>query len=135
MAFNLNEIYFSEKFTIWRYLTSKSSKFGCFRTVGRCSLCILVINVIAVSLFLLQIWFACNPAFYFNVGEKLRRHITFSCTCFWYCRKHPINDNKIYFLPFVSNSTFMTGSQHSGTQALNSDLVKLEWIPLLSNVN
>ena len=26
MTFNLNETYFSEKFTIWRYLTSKSSK-------------------------------------------------------------------------------------------------------------
>ena len=26
MTFNLNETYFSEKFTVWRYLTSKSSK-------------------------------------------------------------------------------------------------------------
>ena len=26
MTFNLNETYFSEKFAIWRYLTSKSSK-------------------------------------------------------------------------------------------------------------
>ena len=26
MTFNLNETYFSEKFSIWRYLTSKSSK-------------------------------------------------------------------------------------------------------------
>ena len=26
MAFNLNETYFSEKFAIWRYVTSKSSK-------------------------------------------------------------------------------------------------------------
>ena len=28
MTFNLNETYFSEKFALWRYLTSKSSKFG-----------------------------------------------------------------------------------------------------------
>ena len=28
MTFNLNETYFPEKFAIWRYLTSKSSKFG-----------------------------------------------------------------------------------------------------------
>ena len=28
LTFNLNETYFSEKFAIWRYLTSKSSNFG-----------------------------------------------------------------------------------------------------------
>ena len=30
MAFNFNETYFSEKFAIWRYLTSKSSKIRVF---------------------------------------------------------------------------------------------------------
>ena len=42
MTFNLNETYFSEKFAIWRYLTSKSSKLGCFLTIRRSSQCILV---------------------------------------------------------------------------------------------
>ena len=42
MTFNLNETYFSGKFAIWRYLTSKSSKFGCFLTIRLSSQCILV---------------------------------------------------------------------------------------------
>ena len=47
MTFNLNETYFSETFAIWRYLTSKSSKFGCFLTIFHSSQCILVSQVIA----------------------------------------------------------------------------------------
>ena len=53
------------------------------------------INTIAVSLFLLQLSFACNPAFYFNIEKKLFWHISFSSACFCYYRKHPNNDNKI----------------------------------------
>ena len=42
----LNETYFSEKFAIWRYLTSKLSKFGCFLTICCTSQCILVFSII-----------------------------------------------------------------------------------------
>ena len=42
MTFNVNESYFSGKFAIWIYLTSKSSTFGCFLTIRRSSQCILV---------------------------------------------------------------------------------------------
>ena len=42
MTFNVNESYFSGKFAIWIYLTSKSSKFGCFLTIRRSGQCILV---------------------------------------------------------------------------------------------
>ena len=48
MTFNVNESSFSGKFAIWIYLTSKSSKFGCFLTIRRSSQCILV------SLFVLR---------------------------------------------------------------------------------
>ena len=44
MIVNLNETYFPEKLAIWRYLTSKSSKFGCFRTIRRSSQFILVFS-------------------------------------------------------------------------------------------
>ena len=42
MTFNLNKTYFPGKFAIWRYLTSKSSKFGCFLTIRQYSQCVLV---------------------------------------------------------------------------------------------
>ena len=42
MTFNLNKTYFPEKFAIWRYLTSKSSKFGCFLTIRQYSQCVFV---------------------------------------------------------------------------------------------
>ena len=42
-----------------------------------------------------QLLFACSPAFCFNIGKKLWRHVLFSSTCFWYCRKYPKNDNQI----------------------------------------
>ena len=45
LTFNLNETYFSEKIAIWRYLTSKSSRFGCFLTIRRSSRCILVADI------------------------------------------------------------------------------------------
>ena len=42
MTFNLNEtLFFLEKFAILRYLTTKSSKFGCFLTIHWFSQCIL----------------------------------------------------------------------------------------------
>ena len=42
MTFSLNETYFSEKIAIWRYLTSKLSKFSCFLPNRRSSQCIFV---------------------------------------------------------------------------------------------
>ena len=54
------------------------------------------INAIAGSLSLLQLSFSCNSSFCFNIGKKLRTHISFS-TCFCY-RKHSNND-KICALP------------------------------------
>ena len=48
ITFNLNETYFSEKFAIWRYLTSKLLKFGCFLTIRSSSQCILDHNKIWV---------------------------------------------------------------------------------------
>ena len=53
------------------------------------------INTIAVSLFLLELLFACNPAVYFKMRKKLWRYISFSSTYFFYYRKHYNNDNKI----------------------------------------
>ena len=53
MTFNLNETYFPEKFGIWRYLTSKLSKFGCFLTTcqsSQASQGILVSYVLGKSL-------------------------------------------------------------------------------------
>ena len=60
----------------------------------------MVPNATTVSLFLLQLWFTCNLAFYFNMGNKLWRHTTFYSTCLCYYRKHPNNDNKICPLPY-----------------------------------
>ena len=57
-------------------------------------------SAITVSLFLLQLSFAYNPAFYFNMG----RQILFSSTYFCYYRKHPNNDNKI--CPLLYSSCF-----------------------------
>ena len=61
-----------------------------------------------VSLFLLQLLFACNPVFYFNKGKKLWRHISFSFTRFCYYRKAN-NDKKICQL-----LSFMIDSSYSG---------------------
>ena len=82
-------------------------------------------TAIAVSLFLFRLSFAYNPAFHFNKGKKLWRHITFSSTCFCYYRKHPNNDNMICPLP--SSSCFQQHF-HDWFYVLtyNSDLSKLE---------
>ena len=56
-------------------------------------------NAIAVSLFLLELSFAYNPAFYFNMGKKLWRNISFSSSCFCYYRKDPNNNDMICLLP------------------------------------
>ena len=42
LSTKLNKTYFSERVAIWRYLTSKSSKFGCFLTIHRSSQCIFM---------------------------------------------------------------------------------------------
>ena len=42
MTFSLKETYFSDQITIWRYLTSKSSKFDCFLPNHWSSQCIFV---------------------------------------------------------------------------------------------
>ena len=86
--------------------------------------------LINTSLFLLQLSFGCNPAFYFNMGKKLERHISFSCTCSCRYRKHPNNDNNICALE--SSACFQ---QHFDgwftVLSYNSYLKKFEWTPLL----
>ena len=62
------------------------------------------INVIVVSLFLLQLSFACSPVVYFNMRKKLCGDISFSSSCFYYYRKHPNNNFKI--CPLVSSACF-----------------------------
>ena len=85
-------------------------------------------------MFLLQLSFAYNPAFYSNLGKKLWRHILSSSTCFWYYRKHSNNDNKVCLLP---SSSWFQQHFHDWFYVLryNSDLSKLEWILLLFNFN
>ena len=61
------------------------------------------INVIAISLFIIQLSFARSPAFYFR--KNLWAHISFYSTCFWYYRKHPHNDNKICPLLYSAETT------------------------------
>ena len=85
----------------------------------------------------LQLSFAYNPAFYFNIGKKLWRHISFFSTCFCYYRKQETsynNENKISSLP--SSSCFQQHF-HDWFYVLryNSDMVKLEWTLLLFNFN
>ena len=82
------------------------------------------INAIAVSLLLIHLSFACNPAFYFNVGKKLRRGILFSSVCF------------CYYILLPSSACFWQHF-HDWFSVLkyNSDLAKLEWTPLLFNFN
>ena len=73
------------------------------------------INAITLSLFLLQLSFACNPALYLKIGKELLSHISFSSKCFCYCRKHPTNHVirfVRYHLLLDFNSTFMTDSQY-----------------------
>ena len=84
------------------------------------------INAITVSLFLLQLSFTCNSAFHFIMGEKLWMHILISS------RKHPNNNNKICPIP---SSACYQQHFHDWFPVLryNSDLVKLEWTPLLLN--
>ena len=71
----------------------------------------------AISLFLLQLSFACNPAFYFNMEKKLWRRISFCSTCFCYYKKYEktIIRFTCYHLLLSSNSTFMTKSLNLGT--------------------
>ena len=88
----------------------------------------------AANLFLLQLSFVYNPSFYFNIGKKVRRHISFSSTCFCYYMKHNNNDNnnnnnnnnKICSLDLLvaSNSTFMTYYMHLGTIQICQNLYK-----------
>ena len=74
-------------------------------------------NAIAVSLFLLELSFAYNPAFYFNMGKNYEEIYHFPphvsvitgkilITITWFV---------CYHLLFVSNSTFMTDSIYLGT--------------------
>ena len=86
--------------------------------------------LINTSVFLLQLSFGCNPAFYFNMGKKLERHISFSCTCSCRYRKHPNNDNNICAL---ESSAFFQQHFHGWFTVLsyNSYLKKFEWTPLL----
>ena len=56
LIFNLNETYFSEKIAIWRYLTSKSSRFGCFLTIRRSSRCILVADIDLNKVYITHHW-------------------------------------------------------------------------------
>ena len=80
----------------------------------------------AVTLFLLQLSFAWNQTFYFNIGQKLQTHSLFSYTWFCYYRKHPDNNNKICLLP---SSACFWQHFHDWFFVLryNSDLVKLAW--------
>ena len=75
-------------------------------------------------MFLLQVSFAYNPTFYFHTKKKLWRYISFSSTCFCYCRKHPNIGNNICHYHFLLASHF-----HDWFYVLryNSDLSKLEW--------
>ena len=59
---------------------------------GQANLKFAFIKAFTVSLFLLQLLFACNPAFYFIMG-KTYEDISFSSTSFCYYGKHPNNDN------------------------------------------
>ena len=92
------------------------------------------VNPITGSLFLLQLSFACNQAFYFNMGKKLWRPISFSSKCFCYYRKHPNNNKKI--CPALSSPCFQQ-QLYDWFLVLRyiSDLAKLKWTPLLFNFN
>ena len=75
------------------------------------------INVIAKGLFLLQLSFACSPAFYVNMGKSYK-HKSFSSTCFWYYKKHSNNDNNIWSLlssAHFSNNFFINDFQYLST--------------------
>ena len=57
------------------------------------------INAIVVSLFLLQLSFTCNPAFFFQHRKKaIKIYMSFSWTCFCYYKRHS-NNNNICLLP------------------------------------
>ena len=84
------------------------------------------------KIFLFQLSFACDPAFYFNMGKKLGRNISCSSTCSCYYRKYTNNDNKICLLePFACFRQHF----HDWFSELryNSGLKNLEWTPLLLN--
>ena len=54
------------------------------------------------SLFIRTSAFIClHSSFLFQYGKKsMSIYITYTSTCFWYCRKHLKNDNKIWLLSF-----------------------------------
>ena len=56
----------------------------------------------AVSLFLLEISFACNPAFYFNMGKTTKTYIIL-LHMFLLLQKHPNNDLPV----LASNNAFV----------------------------
>ena len=80
-------------------------------------------NVIAVSLLLLP--FTCNSVFYFNIGKKLWRHISFSSACFFITRNILVMMIRFacYHLLLVSNSAFVTNSQYFGTIQTNTTII------------
>ena len=79
-------------------------------------------NVIAVSLLLLP--FTSNSFFYFNIGKKLWRHISFSSTYFSITRNILVMMIRFarYHLLLVSNSAFGTNSQYFGTIQTNTTI-------------
>ena len=80
----------------------------------------------AVSLFLLEISFACNPAFYFNMGKTTKTYIIL-LHMFLLLQKHPNNDLPAIILcllptTLLSNSTFMTDSLYLGLIQMNTTI-------------
>ena len=123
---------------------------------GRLNWNFTFINAIAVSLFLLQLSFTCNRAFYFSIGRNLWRHISFSFTCFSYYRKHPNNrrsrpevfcrkglrpapllKRRVWHRCFPVNFTkfLRTPFLQNISGGCFCNKMKLEWTPLLSNFN
>ena len=78
MAFNLNETHFSEKFAIWRYLTSKSPKicpnWGFHNVVARSKMRVVPTSVFDVDKTLLQ----CR----YNIKHCISRPLYYGL--FWY---------------------------------------------------
>ena len=90
-----------------------------------------------MSLFLLQLLFACNLAFYINIEKKPQRNTSSSSICICYYRKHPNSDNKICPLPSSACFQDYFHDWFSVLSALryNLDLAKLCWTLLLFNFN
>ena len=76
-------------------------------------------NAITVSLFLLQLSFACNPAFYFNMRKKLWRNISSSSRFY---RKYSIIRFSGLHRLLASSSNVMTDSQYLGAIQIRKNL-------------